>query len=300
MEIDRERARAAFDAYVGGFDAGDPKISLKAEHTLRVAQLAEKIARSELRSEVGVGPGADPEASADAGPGADPEASAGAGPGADPEASADLAWLLGLLHDVGRFVQVRTWGTFDDSRSASHADLGARVLFEGFAGAPPAIRDFVEDPSEDDLLRTAVALHSSWHLPPRLDERTRFFCQVLRDADKVDILEVNCVRPVEDIYGISERDLLESELSEESEAWFWRHSTIPRAARHHPADVLLGHVCFVWDLCYPESLRETVRQGNLFRMVERPWERPDTAREFARMDAHLRSWLAAAGYLAAE
>ena len=276
MEIDRERARAAFDAYVGGFDAGDPKISLKAEHTLRVAQLAEKIARSELRSE------------------------AGARSGADPEASADLAWLLGLLHDVGRFVQVRTWGTFDDSRSASHADLGARVLFEGFAGAPPAIRDFVEDPSEDDLLRTAVALHSSWHLPPRLDGRTRFFCQVLRDADKVDILEVNCVSPVEDIYGISEHDLLGSELSEESKAWFWRHSTIPRAARHHPADVLLGHVCFVWDLCYPESLRETVRQGHLFRMVERPWERQDTAREFARMDAHLRSWLTAAGYLAAE
>ena len=174
------------------------------------------------------------------------------------------------------------------------------MLFEGFAGAPPAIRDFVEDPSEDDLLRTAVALHSSWHLPPRLDGRTRFFCQVLRDADKVDILEVNCVRPVEDIYGISEHDLLGSELSEESKAWFWRHSTIPRAARHHPADVLLGHVCFVWDLCYPESLRETVRQGHLFRMVERPWERQDTAREFARMDAHLRSWLTAAGYLAAE
>lgn len=299
MEIDRDRARAAFDAYVARFDAADPKISLKAEHTLRVARLAEKIARSELDRAAGVD-GANGPAGSGA-PQLGPAGSRAPQPGtAGAEACADLAWLLGLLHDVGRFVQVRTWGTFDDSRSASHADLGVRVLFEGFAGEPPTIRDYVDDPSEDALLRTGVALHSSWHLPADLDGRTRFFCQVLRDADKVDILEVNCVRPVEDIYGISEHDLLGSELSEESEGWFWRHSTIPRAARHHPADVLLGHACFVWDLCYPESLRETVRQGHLFRMIERPWQRPDTAREFARMDAHVRSWLTEAGYLAAE
>ena len=272
MEIDRERALAAFESYVDGFDMDDPKVSLKAEHTYRVADLAERIARAQLAGDEGA---------------------------ASVDRAADLAWLLGLLHDVGRFEQVRTWGTFNDAASASHADLGVKVLFEGFRGASPTIRDYVEDDSEDELVRTAVALHSSWHLPADQDERTRFYCQVLRDADKLDILQVNCTRPVEDIYGYPEEHMLRSELSEESASWFWRHSTIPRAARHHPADVLLGHICFIWDLCYPESYRIAVEQGFVFRMLERPWVRPDTREEFARMEAHLKSWLAEEGYLPA-
>jgi HD superfamily phosphohydrolase YqeK len=75
MHIDRDRAAHAFERYVERFDPQDPKIALKVEHTRRVADLAEKIARSL------------------------PE-------GASPE-YVDLAWLLGLLHDVGRFEQVR-------------------------------------------------------------------------------------------------------------------------------------------------------------------------------------------------
>ena len=120
MHIDRDRAARAFERYVERFDPQDPKIALKVEHTWRVADLAEKIARSLLE-------------------------------GASPE-YVDLAWLLGLLHDVGRFEQVRRYGTFNDAASTSHAALGARVLFDGLDGAAPTIRDYVAAPDEDGLL----------------------------------------------------------------------------------------------------------------------------------------------------
>ena len=34
-----------------------------------------------------------------------------------PDRDVDLAWLIGLLHDVGRFEQLKRYGTFIDSQS---------------------------------------------------------------------------------------------------------------------------------------------------------------------------------------
>lgn len=269
MQVDRARAKAAFTAYVEGYDPDEPKIALKIEHTWRVATLAERIARA---------------AAAEADTPLVLE-------------DVDLAWLLGLLHDVGRFEQVRQYGTFNDAHSVSHAALGAKVLFDGYAGKPATIRDYVVDASEDALIRTAIELHSSWRLPAGQDPRTRCLCDILRDADKIDILKVNVICPVEDIYGIPEQELLASEVSDEAMSWFSQHSTMPRGARRFPADVLLSHVCFVWELTQPESYRLAVEQGNAFTMMERPWVRDDTREKFGRMERHLKRWLREQGYL---
>mgnify|MGYP000398611567 CR=1 FL=1 len=49
----------------------------------------------------------------------------------------DKAFVCGLLHDIGRFEQLRRWDTFSDARSTNHAKLGAEVLFSQLAGTPP-------------------------------------------------------------------------------------------------------------------------------------------------------------------
>lgn len=41
----------------------------------------------------------------------------------------DLAWFTGLLHDVGRFEQLRNYGTFIDAESIDHAMYGAQNSF---------------------------------------------------------------------------------------------------------------------------------------------------------------------------
>ena len=45
MIIDRERVKNTFAEYTSGYNATDPKIKLKIDHTYRVAELCELIAR---------------------------------------------------------------------------------------------------------------------------------------------------------------------------------------------------------------------------------------------------------------
>ena len=118
MKLDRDRARRAFAAYAANYHAGDAKVALKISHTYRVAALCERIAKSL----------------------------------ALPAGEVDLAWLCGLLHDVGRFEQLRLYGTFDDAKSMDHAAAGVQVLF-----GRGAIRRYLKDRDEDRLLETAVA-----------------------------------------------------------------------------------------------------------------------------------------------
>ena len=101
--IDRDRARAAFKSYTDAYDATNPRIALKIEHTYHVAEACDAVAREQGWSSEDI----------------------------------DLAWLCGLLHDMGRFEQLRRWDTFKDAESMSHAALGIEVLFgENPADAP--------------------------------------------------------------------------------------------------------------------------------------------------------------------
>ena len=91
----REQAAEIFRAYTERYDTRNTLICHKVEHTLRVAELSGRYA----------------------------EALGMAGE------DADLAWLIGLMHDIGRFEQARRYGTFVDSLSVDHAELSADILF---------------------------------------------------------------------------------------------------------------------------------------------------------------------------
>lgn len=281
VTIDRAQALEAFHRYVERYDAANPRIALKVEHTLRVAELCERIAREQGFTQMGI----------------------------------DLAWLCGLLHDLGRFEQLRRWDTFSDAASTSHAALGARILFgheaagDGADGADPAggdagtageagsIRAFIADRSLDELIRAAVEHHSDFRLPEGLDVRTRAFCDVVRDADKIDILRVTCTDSVETVLGVSEDELLASEVSPATEDAFFEHRTVERTERSTPADYLVGLACFAYELVYPASLDIALDQGYLFQPFEkpfgitRPFDKPATRFLMNRMDGHLRAWI---------
>lgn len=253
MSFDRRRALNAFAGYAARYNASDPKVKLKIDHTYRVAALCDRIAASL----------------------------------ALPPDDRDLAWLCGLLHDVGRFEQLRQYGTFNDAESIDHAAMSAQVLF-----AEGRIRDYLDDPAWDELLRTAVAWHSAYRLPEDLDGRTRMFCQILRDADKVDILRVNVEVPMEEIYNVSTAALRQSPVTPEVLQAFYAHHCVLRTLKHWPADNAVGHASLVFELCYPESLRAVNEQGWLWKLLDFPTENPATAEAFAAMRAEMHRWLA--------
>jgi len=94
-----------------------------------------------------------------------------------------LATVTALFHDLGRFRQYREFRSFRDADSVNHARLsllelhGRRILH----GLPAA---------ERRLIGRAIILHNRISLPGRLDPATLLHCQLIRDADKVDILRV--------------------------------------------------------------------------------------------------------------
>lgn len=267
--IDRNRARAAFDTYVAAYDAANPRIALKVEHTLRVMELCERIAR-----ETGFTP-----------------------------AGVDLAWLCGMLHDIGRFEQLRRWDTFSDAASTSHAALGVEVLFGsenhgGGAGATGIIHRFIDSNDElEEVIRAAVGFHSDYRLPENLDVRTRALCDVVRDADKLDILRVASTDTVETVLNATEDELLASAVSPAIEDAFFEHRTACYSERITPVDYLVNLACFAYELVYPASLEIANEQEYLYRALERPFgiERPFenkvTAQLMNRMDGHLRAWV---------
>ena len=48
MKIDRSKAQRAFSDYVSAYDADNQRIALKVEHSKRVADLCERIAKSNI------------------------------------------------------------------------------------------------------------------------------------------------------------------------------------------------------------------------------------------------------------
>ena len=251
MVFHTQKALDAFAAYAAHYNDQDPKVRLKIDHTYRVAGLCRRIARSlDL-----------------------------------PEEEVRLAWLCGLLHDVGRFEQLRRFGTFIDAQSIDHAACGAQVLFE-----EGHIRDYLDDDSEDELLHQAVALHSVYRLPP-LDERTARFCNILRDADKIDILRANVEFPLEEIYNVSREELYHSPISAGVAEAFYEHHAVLRTLRHGPIDNIVGHMSLVYELVFPESLRIVKEQGWLEKIMAFSSENAETARTLSGMRAHMHAWL---------
>lgn len=274
--IDRRRAREAFDSYVAAYDATNPRIALKVEHTLRVAELCERIAR-----EAGFTP-----------------------------AGVDLAWLCGLLHDIGRFEQLRRWNTFSDAASTSHAALGVEVLFgskgdtgvaddDGSAAGTIGIIHRFIDPNDEleEVIRAAVGFHSDYRLPEDLNVRTHAICDVVRDADKLDILRVASTDTVETVLNANEDELLASAVSPAIEDAFFEHRTAHYSERVTPVDYLVNLACFAFELVYPASLEIADEQEYIYHALERPFgitrpfENKATAQLINRMDGHLRAWV---------
>jgi putative nucleotidyltransferase with HDIG domain len=94
-----------------------------------------------------------------------------------------LAETMGLFHDIGRFEQFEKYRTFNDKASENHAELGARVLRRENILSQL-------NPTEQTIILKGVQFHSMKDVPENESEAACFFLKILRDADKLDILNV--------------------------------------------------------------------------------------------------------------
>ena len=264
--IDRAACLNAFDAYVGAFGGNDARIALKLEHTVKVAELCEGIACA-------------------------------GGMSAD---EVDLAWLCGLLHDIGRFEQLRIWGTFKDSASCGHAALGLAVLdgeweFTGksLSAADGRLSNFTDDAATAAIVGRAVGLHSDLRLPVGLDARTRSFCESVRDADKVDIVCAFGESDVRDVLGLTPELFRHGRISDEAMKAFREGCCLGPDDRKADLDGLVGVACLPFEIVSGFAQDELAKLGYLRRLLERPFGLepefvlPATRRKYAEVCGEL-------------
>ena len=144
-----------YDEYVDTYrdEAGTlpPMMRLKREHTAFVVKNAEAVADGE-------------------------------GFGAE---AREAALAAALLHDTGRYEQLKLYNTFRDSESVDHAVFSHDIVKEkGW------LEKVVPSAHVRDAILKAVLYHNRRDLPDGMDPLTETCAHTVRDADKLDIFRV--------------------------------------------------------------------------------------------------------------
>lgn len=144
------KVRRSYVEYVDGYRQGGelpPMMALKLRHTEMVVENAVAVARGE---------------------------------GLDAETS-EVCELAALLHDTGRYEQLRLYNTFRDSESVDHAVFSHDIVRD---------KGWLEGHPRKKAILDAVLFHNRREVPDGLDAITEAAAHCVRDADKLDIFRV--------------------------------------------------------------------------------------------------------------
>lgn len=96
----------------------------------------------------------------------------------------ELAHLIALFHDLGRFREVVRSNEFNNLKF-DHGSYSNKILFnDGF------INNFPINEKDYLLIRKALYYHNKKNIGNDLNSREELFAKIIRDTDKIDILHV--------------------------------------------------------------------------------------------------------------
>lgn len=231
--LDIENAKNAFQNYISRFDSSNDKIKLKLEHTYYVMKISQYLCQEEHVS----------------------------------KEDQQLAMIIALLHDIGRFEQIRQFDSFDDGL-IDHAKLGVTVLFdEGL------IENFVSDRQYDHIIKHAILYHSLYQIPLIADPQLLLHVQLIRDSDKLDNFRVKNVASLQTLFGISETEFLAQRVSDNIMQNIMDHQLILKTDRKNEADMWVSYFAFVFDLNLEASYHYLLTSQYIEKNMHRfPWQ----------------------------
>ena len=178
------------------------------------------------------------------------------------EEDIQLAKLIALLHDIGRFEQIEKYHTFNDRKSVNHAECGVKVLFE-----EGKIRDFIETDKYDEIIKTAILNHNRNYIEEGLDARKLVHAKIIRDADKTDILYILTFDEIKTIY---ETDNMQKEkISDEIYREYIEDREIDYGQRKSAADSSVGHFAYIFDFNFTYGLKYIEKNQYLDKFYNR-------------------------------
>lgn len=204
-----EKCKKEFNSYANQFNMNIEKIKQKYQHSFRVVQFAEQIAKSENLSEHDV----------------------------------FLVKVCALLHDIARFRQFTEYQTFNDKLSFDHGDIGCEILLEN-----NYISNYLTEKEDQDICLKAVKNHNKYAIENGLSAKERYFCNMIRDSDKIDIMQTQRAE-IKD----GQTDIM-PEIIDSLQQHILYHKDKETFERNDISTVAL-HLCFVFDFNFQESYR---------------------------------------------
>lgn len=231
--IDIEKAKIAFKDFLDEYeDKSDLGFELKIVHTYHVAENAKEIAEKLNLSKEDI----------------------------------KLAELIGLLHDVGRFEELKITKELN-SVKFDHAGHGSKMLFE-----KGMVRKFIEDNQYDNIIKRAIENHSKLEIEKDLDERTLLHSKIIRDADKIDNYRVKKDEKVEAIFPKRvnrKEDMEESKLSDKVYNTILDKKCVDIHDRVTPLDFWVCILAFTFDLNFDVSYKIVKENDYINVLVDR-------------------------------
>ena len=227
--IDIENAKKVFLEYVKRYDLSDGKIKLKMDHILCVAENCKMLAlHLHLKEEY-----------------------------------VKLAELIGLFHDIGRFEQVKRYGTFSDKEAGiDHAAFSVKVLYDEHL-----ITKFILTREYDDIIKVSVFNHNK----PKIEEHVKgdalLFSKIIRDADKLDIYRVINEDNMSDIFWY--KDFSNVDMNEVLFQKFIKDKFVSYKEIKNNADQILAFYNYIYDFNFSYCLSIIKEKKYLDRFFER-------------------------------
>lgn len=230
--IDIQKAKVAFKEYLSYFDQENHRIKLKIIHTYGVIKCAEYISKKKNLN----------------------------------QEEKDLAILIALLHDIGRFEQLKEYDSFDDNLM-DHAEFGVKLLFED-----NLIRNFIQDEKYYEIIYKAILNHSKYNIErDNYSEQELLQVKIIRDADKMDIFRVNYEESFYKMSKIGKENIEKDNISDDIYNDFMSAKLLKKDNAKTYLDKWVLYIAFIFDLNFRESF-EWIKENNsinkLFDRVE--------------------------------
>ena len=225
MEINLENAKEKFINYTETYNLKDENIKRKQQHSLRVMKISEQIA-TKLKLD---------------------------------KEQIQIATLIGLLHDIGRFKQYTEIGLGDNKEGFDHGNYGVKILFED-----GMIRKFIETDQYDEIIKKAIKNHNKFAIEDGLTQEELLFAKIIRDADKIDIIYES-----EYIFYKGQEELINQSILTEKIYNQFMKKTLVKKEKNVSLKFIDDIVCvlaFIFDINYKTSF-EILKEKNYISKI---------------------------------
>lgn len=206
-----------------------------------------------------------------------------------PTHDVELAEIIGLFHDVGRFRQYSIYKTFNDADSEDHADLALKVIDE---------LEFFRELTATDyaLVKFAIANHNKRTVAPSDDKRKILFAKIIRDADKLDIyrvLEPFLAQSAADKMPqfIKSRGNLVADISPDFVENFVTGEQADYTKIRTNGDRKIVRLMWIYDINFSWTMRKIVERGYIEKIVDNLPMDERIAEGVARLRRHVENKL---------